>query len=90
VHSRDAEDVPGSLGRLRAFSRLSRPVVETMESDPADTPIVVQIARNAFLSVMITIAAWLVTNLRIELARRIFLYAVKLGACKERTIGLGR
>jgi hypothetical protein len=36
--------------------------VETVESDPADTPIVVQIARVAFLSVMITIAAWPVTN----------------------------
>jgi drug/metabolite transporter (DMT)-like permease len=38
-----------------------------MESDPADTPIVVQIARIAFLSVMITIAAWLVTNYALSL-----------------------
>jgi len=35
--------------------------METAESDPADTPIVVQIARVALLSVMIT-SRWLVTN----------------------------
>jgi hypothetical protein len=51
--------------------------VETVESDPADTPIVVQIARAC-------------DELRIELARRIFGYPVKLRACNERTIGLGR
>jgi hypothetical protein len=38
------------------------PVTDTVESDSVNTPIVVQIARIALLSVMITIAAWLVTN----------------------------
>ena len=36
--------------------------MDTVESDPADTPIVAQIARVALLSVMIAIAAWLVTD----------------------------
>jgi hypothetical protein len=36
--------------------------MDTVESDSVNTPIVVQIARIALLSVMITIAAWLVTN----------------------------
>jgi hypothetical protein len=36
--------------------------MDAAESDPADTPIVVQIARIALVSVVITISAWLVTN----------------------------
>jgi hypothetical protein len=36
--------------------------MDIVGSDKAEKPIVVQIARVALISVMITIAAWLVTN----------------------------
>jgi hypothetical protein len=48
------------------------PVMDTVESDQAHTPIVVQIARIALLSVMITIAAWLVTNSALDALGRTF------------------
>ena len=40
--------------------------MDTVESDPAHTPILVQIARIAFLAVMIRIAPWLVTNYALD------------------------
>jgi hypothetical protein len=41
--------------------------MDTMESDQAHTPIVVQIARVALVGVMITIAVWLVTSYALDL-----------------------
>ena len=45
------------------------PIVVQMyiaESDPADRPIVVQLARVALAGVMITVAAWLVTSYALD------------------------
>ena len=40
--------------------------MDSVESDPAEKPIVVQIARVALVAVMITIAIWLVTNYALD------------------------
>jgi hypothetical protein len=49
------------------------PVMDAVESDPVDRPIVVQIARIALVGVMITIAVWLVTSYALDLLGHIFL-----------------
>ena len=41
--------------------------MDSVESDPAEKPIVVQIARVALVAVMITIAIWLVTSYTLDL-----------------------
>ena len=61
-----------------------------MESDPADTPIVCPDCSRRVSFRDDYPRGLACDELRIELARRIFLYAVKLRACKERTNGLGR
>ena len=40
--------------------------MDSVESDPAENPIVVQIARVALVAVVITIAIWLVTNYALD------------------------
>ena len=47
--------------------------MDTVEGDPADRPIVVQIARVALVGVMITIAVWLVTSYVLDSLGHIFL-----------------
>ena len=43
------------------------PVMDTVESDLVDSPIVVQIARVVLIAVMITIVVWLVTSYALDL-----------------------
>jgi hypothetical protein len=43
------------------------PVMDAVESDAADAPIVVQIGRVALVAALITIAVWLVTNYALDL-----------------------
>ena len=47
--------------------------MDTVESDQVQTPIVAQMARVAFVAVMITIAVWLVTNYVLDSLGHIFL-----------------
>ena len=47
--------------------------MDIVESDKAERPIVVQLARVALVAVMITIAVWLVTNYVLDSLGHIFL-----------------
>ena len=54
------------LGAVGAGPSQNENFMDIVGSDKAERPIVVQVARVALLALMITIAAWLVTNYALD------------------------